>query len=280
MSAGKMQLVKNARLGLYFYECLFGNRYHDSDQEDVPDEDWLLLRDECYEQNFALPVSGKRVALVGNGVVRGRGRHIDEHDVVIRVNFPYSWAQDPKEDGRRFTHWVGLAKNEVLFPDNFLNPAPDMKLSDLSDRFSSLEGLHCISHHHLQVGFWRRAKQLGLVERTYIHWAAPVVFEFLERNSLGRVNGLLSAVTARNYHENGWGGWYTWDTLLTGVRAAICALSGNPATLHLYGLNFYAESQRRPWDLHNLALNRAILDHAMVDARARGIEVALIDNVS
>lgn len=270
--------TKQAHLGLHFYETHFRHRYYDCVAEGVPDEDWLLFPDTRYEPTLALPLCGKNVALVGNGIVRGRGRLIDQHDVVIRLNFPYSWAQDPDEDGIRFTHWVGLAKNEVFFPATFHNPAVDMRLSDLTARLSALEALHCVSHHHVQAGFWRRAQQLGLAERTHLHWTAPVAFEFLERSTLGGNNAFLSAVTARNYDKNGWGGWYTWDTLLTGVRAAILVILGNPTSLRIFGLDFYSDSLRRPWELHDLALNRALLDHAISDARSRGIEVGLIDN--
>jgi hypothetical protein len=78
--------------------------------------------------------------------------------------------------------------------------------------------------------------ELGLKPRTHVHWAAPVVFEQLERSWLGRNGRFLSMITERNYHhESGYGGWYTWDTLLTGVRVAVFAALGQPSALHLFG---------------------------------------------
>jgi len=268
-----------ARLGLNFNSIHFAYSYIGYDAPIIGDDDWLLFPDSFYDTSIELPVAGKSVALVGNGLVRGHGKLIDRHDVVIRINYPYLWARDPEHDGRRLTIWAGLGKNEVFVPQQFYNPPANLQLEDLTSELVQAEEFHCISHQHVQAGFWRKIMELGLKPRTHVHWAAPVVFEQLERSWLGRNGRFLSMITERNYHhESGYGGWYTWDTLLTGVRVAVFAALGQPSVLHLFGMNFYKDGLQVPWDMHKLEINKSLLDEMLKYCSIKGIDAAILEN--
>lgn len=271
--------VTLARLGLNLNIAHFGYNYIEHDSAQIADDDWLLFPDRNYNSTIRLPVAGKSVALVGNGQVRGLGALIDQHDVVIRVNFPYLWARDPAQDGLRITLWAGLAKNEVFAPQHFHNPPANLPLDDLTQELAKAEEFHCISHQHVQAGFWRRITDLGLKAKTHVHWAAPVVFEELERSELGRNGRFLSLITARNYNDSWYGGWYNWDTLLTGVRVAVFAALGEPVSLHLFGMNFYEDQLREPWDMHNLEINKTLMNDVFKYCSSKGIDAAVIDNI-
>lgn len=261
-----------SELGIEIYRRNFGSRYVSAFARDKGPTDSILFPDSFYS-SFRMPIEGKTVAIVGNGRVTGNGANIDAHDAVIRLNYPYNWAQDAAEDGLRFTHWVGLGKPEVFNPSEFHNPHESFHPVDLSDKLAKAESLHCISHQHVQAQFWHDIQNLDLRHKLHVHWAAPVVFNEIERTRYGEDESFLSLITSRAYLENGYGGWYTWDILFTGVRALLLAAISNPKKISIFGMNFFADGDRKPWDMHKHDLNIEAYRKIIWLARGDGVEV-------
>lgn len=261
-----------AELGIETYRRNFGSRYVSAYARDKRPTDSILFPDNFYSA-FRLPVEGKTVAIVGNGKVNGYGENIDAHDVVVRLNYPYNWKQDPAEDGVRFTHWMGLGKFEVFHPSEFHNPHEEFKAVDLGERITEVESLHCISHQHVEARFWHEIQKRNLRHKFFVHWAAPVVFNEIEQTKFGTDQSFLTLITSRAYLENGYGGWYTWEILFTGVRAMLLAAMSNPKKISIFGMNFFTDGDRKPWDMHKENLNLEAYRKIIWLARHIGIEV-------
>jgi hypothetical protein len=270
------RILKLAELGTHFYKEHFGHRFVTVDQSSI-DSDWLLFPDEFYD-TAPLPFAGKSVAIVGNGVVKGHGRAIDSHDVVVRMNFPYLWKCDPEEDGEKITHWAGLGKNEIFSPEKFHNPETSLKLTSLNEHLLKAESFHCISHHHIQSGFWSDIQRMGLADKLHVHFAAPLVFELIEPTPFGRDQNMLKWITGRRYLESGYGGWYGWDILFSGVRIALMAALSKPKSIDLFGMNFYTDGYRKPWDMHEMDINRDVLYKTGHICREIGIPFEILQN--
>lgn len=265
-----------AELGTNFYTRHFDCRYVAlGDQTKATD---LILFPDSFYSPFRLPIEGKTVAIVGNGKVTGHGKFIDSHDVVIRMSYPYQWKQDQFHDGEKLTLWAGLGRREVFYPSAFHNPHDSFEPVSFIDPISRAESLHCISHHHVGAEFWEDITKLGLKEKLHVHWAAPVVFNEIETTPYGLNGHLLGWITARNYHKNGYGGWYNWDTLLSGVRITLLAAMSKPASINIFGMNFYQDGDRQPWDMHNIPLNVDVFEKTLYIARENGITTGIFDN--
>ncbi|KQV38581.1 hypothetical protein [Rhizobium sp. Root1204] len=268
--------LKLAELGTHFYKEHFGHQFVAADKESA-DTDWILFQDQFYDTG-PLPLAGKSVAIVGNGLVTGQGHFIDSHDAVVRINFPYLWRRDPIEDGVKITHWVGLGKNEVFSPDKFHNPETGLNLISLNDHLLQAESFHCISHHHVQSGFWADVQRLGLANKLHVHFAAPLVFELIEPTPFGRDRYILEWITSRRYLDTGYGGWYGWDTLFSGVRIALLAALSKPKSINIFGMNFYTDGYRQPWDMHELDINKEVLYKVGHICREIGISFEILQN--
>ncbi len=265
-----------AESGTHFYKKHFGYRYSSVCSES-DDDDWLLFPAERYSW-APLPLQGLDVAIVGNGVVIGQGDAIDSKDAIIRINYPYSWRACPMNDGERITHWAGLGKNEVFAPEKFENPGGLTFKEDQTKRLLQAQNFHCISHHHVQAGFWRTTQSLGISDRLFIHPAAPLIFDIIEPSPFGDDNYLLSWITERQYLQSGYGGWYGWDTLFTGVRVALLAALSMPKSINIYGMNFYTDGVREPWDMHKIDINREVLYKTGHISRQLGINFEIVQN--
>ncbi len=266
-----------AEHGSHFYRAHFGHVItHSADPCRLPDE-WIIFPDDFYTP-FEMPIAGRSVAIVGNGHVTGRGRMIDEHDVVIRINYPYQWKRHARDDGEKLTIWAGLGKLEVFNPSVFQNPPDNFNLVDFKDAIAAAESLHCISHRHVQSGFWDMILALGLTSKFQVHWSSPVVFDAIEPTPYGADRFLLSWLTNRCYLENGYGGWYGWDVLLTGVKVLLMVGMSKPASINVFGMNFYNDGYREPWDMHQLSLNLEVFRKIIHVAREIGIPTEIIDN--
>ena len=151
-------------------------------------------------------------------------------------------------------------------------------LDDKTRHLSAAEQFHCMSHQHMQCGFWSKLQELGLSSKLRMHWAAPIVFQQLARSEFGNNSRFMSLITAKNYKENGYGGWHIWDNLLTGVKIAVFTILGRPSALHLFGMNFYTDGFGKCWDMHGIGFNLAVLEEVMALGRQKGIEIINFKN--
>lgn len=252
-----MTKSRKSDLGLNQNQRHFGYIYKNYDE--ISNEDQFLVFDDNFYKCAPLPFEGKRVAIVGNGIVKGLGHFIDDHDIVVRLNYPYQWKRDPLNDGIRMTHWMGLAKNEVFNPallgmDN-LYYDPEI----MNEELKQIKEFHCISHHHVQVGFFKKILDLRLADNFYVYFSTPMILDDIEKTIFGEDISLLSWITNRVYNRESYGGWFGWDILFTGVRTVLLAALSKPKSLSIFGMNFYEDNYKSPWEMHDISLNRKVL---------------------
>ncbi|WP_421358109.1 hypothetical protein [Agrobacterium rosae] len=261
-----------ATLGTEMYKRNFGSNYVHAFSRHKEPTDLVLFPDEWYS-GFKMPIDGKTVALVGNAKVTDSGRAIDLYDDVIRLNYPYNWRQHPTHDGKRLDIWAGLGKYEVWQPRDFHNQHSNFFAVDLAEKVSNARSIHCISHLHVDARFWAEINTRRLTDKFHIHWAAPVVFEEIEKTSFGYDSDFLSLITRRAYLETGYGGWPAWEILFTGVRTLLLVAMSNPKKIGIYGMNFFSDGERTPWDMHIMHLNIEAYTRIIWLAKAIGITV-------
>lgn len=265
-----------AELGWHFFHSHFRQTPKDHLDPTRRAKDYLIFPDAFYKP-FELPVAGKSVAIVGNGIVTGHGEMIDDHEVVIRINYPYRWKRSPIDDGEKLTLWAGMAKTEVFDPLAFENPPEGFAGTDYTDAILTASSLHCISHKHVQSGFWDHIGRLDARSKLSVHWSAPVVFDEIESTPYGENAFLLSWLTNRCYLESGYGGWYGWDVLLTGVKVLLMAAISKPKALNIFGMNFYNDGYRQPWDMHQIDVNLEVFRKIIHIARENGIPTEIME---
>jgi hypothetical protein len=231
-----------------------------------------------YCREIACGQEGLSVALVGNGSVKGRGREIDSHDIVIRVNAAYNWMRDAEEDGLRLDWWVGRGGMDMIEPERYLDPSHPRPAHSIRHEIRHCSKIISITHNNLEAGFVSFVLSQAEREKYLPLLSTPYVFDTLDREKeLVADCAFANIVFRKRYHHQNtsWGGLWSWDLLFTGVQACVLIAIGRPSHLSLYGFDFYSNTQYTPWDMHSMSDALAVLDRCTLFCKAVGIKFTL-----
>lgn len=192
-------------------------------------------------------LSGKSVAVVGNGTVRGCGKEIDSHDEVIRISSMRRWSGDACEDGARITMWAGQLAFVVS------GVSIDEKFSAIVARGTKLWALspfHITCDAYTFLEHWHARPDLLVLPS-----ASCLRDVFREYMSSEDVETLFEIAPACRHVV----GMTRYELLLTGTRLVLGLEASGVGRLSLYGFDLFTSTSDPLWFGHDVDVDRRVL---------------------
>jgi len=257
--------LQTRRIGAASFRRSFGLEF--LLEEDLPPVPQLvpgmrvIPADSRYGLRFDL--AGKRVAVVGNGAVKGRGGVIDGHDEVIRLSSMRHWRHSPLDDGERITLWAGQPEFVVAL-DETGRPAARPSFAAIVAQGVPLWGM---SPFHVSLPSYCWLKERGALARLMI--APPpaaicdMMCEWMEAETLAEIFSLVpkrGKLVGQTY----------FDVLFTGTRLVLLLELCGVTEISLFGCDLFLRSVEPVWWGHDPALDRRVLLGCQQRLRRRG----------
>jgi hypothetical protein len=217
---------------------------------DLTEDRWVLPHDHRHGLRFDL--AGRRVAVIGNGVVRGCGPQIDSHEEVIRITTMRHWRQCPVDDGTRITLWAGHPQFVVDLDDAGRPRARDAFARVVAQKVP----LWVSSPYHLTLPSYCWLAAQGGLDRMTVTPPALVIQEMLGGVMDGAILAELSLLAPQIGNLVG---RTIFDLLLTGTRLVTLLMLSGVREISLFGFDLFTQSSDTLWWGHKPELDRRVL---------------------
>lgn len=231
-------------VGLTSYEKSFGLQFvHETDTlGQAESRTRILVSDHRYGMPWDL--AGKKIAIVGNGVVKGCGSLIDSCDEVIRISTMRNWQQSAEHDGLKTTIWAGhpwLVIHRGPTGDLIANP----KFAQL---MSQQPRLWAVSPFHTSVDSFRWLCEKQIIDRTIFNRSWADVYEVAcSKLDFDGIKRIFSFPERKDIV-----GLNNYELLLTGTRILLLLYLCGVSNLSIFGTNLFNFSKKDLWFGHDL----------------------------
>ncbi|WP_265519153.1 hypothetical protein [Nitratireductor luteus] len=241
-------------VGLASYQRSFGLRFVEEApslaEADYDSRVRVLMSDHRYGMRWDL--SGKKVAVVGNGPVLNCGRLIDSCDEVIRISTMRNWQKSPVHDGTRVTTWSGHPWLVV-----HRNNRGEL---EANDRFAELlengARLWASSPFHISLDAYWWLSHRGLLDRLLVVPPPANIYEIacshMEAEDLRKLFSISAQI-------NNIVGLPHFDLLLTGTRMIFLIELCGAKDIAIFGTNLFNFSPDGVWFGHDLQFDYEVL---------------------
>ena len=190
-------------------------------------------------------LSGKSVALVGNGVLENCGKEIDSHDHVIRITGMRSWTNNPFNSGERMTIWAGLPCHVVTIIDNEFRYFKQIQyiIYNKTDVWVSSPFHHSINSYL----FFKKCITSDIL-------IAPSPFMLFKKYTKEVSNNFMISENSDILSISKY-----FETLLTGTKIALYLEMCGVQKLSMYGFNLFTNAPGELLNQHKTAIDNELL---------------------
>jgi len=233
-----------APVGLTSYEKSFGLQFvHETDTLGQAESRTRIL---VSDHRYGMPrdLAGKKIAIVGNGLVKGCGPLIDSCDEVIRISTMRNWQQSADHDGLKTTIWAGhpwLVVHRGSAGDLRANP----KFAELMNRQPRL---WVISPFHTSVDSFRWLCEKQIIDRTIFNPSWTEVYEVAcSKLDFAEIKRIFSISNRKDII-----GFNNYELLLTGTRIILLLYLCGVSNINIFGTNLFNFSKKDVWFGHDI----------------------------
>lgn len=164
------------------------------------------------------------------------------------------------------TIWAGIAHAHVVprFSERFYTVADYP--SCFPEIAGQLQTIWCVTPFHISARFYNFLYEGGLLDRLTVSGSGTFFLDTMSANLPADIMRLLYAMPAQSEHPLP---QLHFDLMLTGVRTALLSVLAGAAEIGLFGFDFYSEGTKRPWEGHDVDIDRAILDDLVQYAHSK-----------
>lgn len=199
-----------------------------------------------YSFNYGMrsDLSGKSVALVGNGDLENCGKEIDSHDHVIRITGMRSWTDNPIDSGERMSIWTGQLCHVVTIIDNKFK-----HFDKINYILKNNTDMWITSPFHISINSYLFLKEC--VKSNILIAPSPYMLykNYKEVSNNFAIPQNSDILFISKYFE----------TLLTGTRIAIYLEMCGVTKLSMYGFNLFTKDPKGLFNQHIPSLDHKLI---------------------